>query len=261
MNYEEEKWNKWFSKNVRYGFKEDEKDDRDFLAGTLPKVVLQPDGQWTPPEFERQAREGLEVYGCLSFGVNSIVEMLHNVQYRSEPNYSDRFLASVSGTTIGGNTPRKVYSALRESGALPEEDYPYVYTWNEYYQPIPAKILRKAKKWTDKYQFNYEKITKDDLKEYLQYSPIGCSVSAWHQKDGLYYKPEGAEDNHFVILIGYEDASHWLIFDTYDEETKRLVWDYDFGYLARYTLNKAPKVIWYKRFIQSVKNYFSFIFA
>src|SRR5207253_2852651 len=73
-----------------------------------------------------------------------------------------------------------------------------------------------------------------------RYSPIGISVYARAQgSDGLYIRPAGAEDNHFVSLYGFEDEKAWHIFDSYDQTHKKLAWNFGFENAKRYSIARA----------------------
>ena len=93
----------------------------------------------------------------------------------------------------------------------------------------------------------------------LRFSPIGVSVFAWvKDTDGLYYKPKGQRDNHFVTLYGYKEGEYWKIFDHYDDTIKRLKWDYDFGFAKRYYIKKRPEIKegWFIKWIKIIINFF-----
>lgn len=234
--------------NKQFGFNEDTVDERDFtFAGVSNKKVLKEDGQWTPPQFEKQ-RKSFDTQGCISFGTLNIIEMLHHVQFGFEPNYSDRFLARNSNTTRGGNSPRKVYSALRKQGAVDEQNYPFKATsWNEYYGDVPKKLLVKGEEWASQHSFSYGRVGSSpmEMMSALQYSPLGIGIYAWaRNSEGLYYKPNNTRPNHFCVLIGYEKGKHWIVFDTYEESIKKLVWYYNFSYVAGYSLEKKETKIY-----------------
>jgi len=175
----------------------------------------------------------------------NVLEILYQKKYGEESNYSDRFLCKVSGTTEGGNQPRKVYKALKKDGTIVEQDYPFdVFTWQGYYADISPKLLSQGKKWASTHSFTYSRVgtTKEEIMTALKSSPLGIGVYAWIKDgEGYYYQPEGARSNHFCVLIGYEEGKYWKIFDTYEEEVKHLSWHYPFSYVASYTLKKKDK--------------------
>ena len=93
-------------KQRQYGFISEPKGtDFIFGAGKIPEVVLQPNGDWTDflTTKEFQAPYNFETYACVTFTILNCIEILIKRQYGIEKNYSDRFLAIVSGTKNPGN--------------------------------------------------------------------------------------------------------------------------------------------------------------
>ena len=207
---------------------------------SVPKEVLKPDGQWDIPEFEHQASI-FETQNCVAFGTTSILEMLLAEKYDEEKNFSDRYVGIIANTDpYGGNTPHKVIQAIRHFGLIPEEKLPYTSSLEEYYKPKPpTEFLDEGKKFLKNYTIKHEFVSTDKIKEALQYSPVGISVYAWTQKDGIYYKPEGARDNHWVVCYGYSDKG-WMIFDSYDDYTKIYSFDADISIAKRYWIERKP---------------------
>jgi len=80
--------------------------------------------------------------------------------------------------------------------------------------------------------------------EALKYGPLQVTVYAWnHEEDGVYPNPKNKYRNHAVTLVGFDEGSHWIIFDHYNQSVKKLAWDYEFGHALRYTvsLNKPTQ--------------------
>ena len=108
-----------------FGLKIDYPKASDYVLGGIspvPKENLQPDKDWTLflPDTEKQ-NKGFETYACVSFTILNCVEMLILRKYGIKKNYADRFLAAVSGTKDGGNSPQVVCEFLRKIGIVPEE--------------------------------------------------------------------------------------------------------------------------------------------
>lgn len=226
-----------------YGFKYQEPAIQDYRLGGLSKVsrqALQIDGQWTHllPLGEKQTKNGVETYSCISFACANQVEILFNRKFGLNPNYSDRALAIASNTEIGGNTPNEVYETARKIlGFIPEELLPFsddIQSFEDYHSPKPLnkKYYDEGRKWLNQYDLKHEWINTNpqSLMEALQYSPIAISVDAWRENNGYYFKPKGSQDNHFTLLVGYKENDHWLIYDSYPETEgdfiKKLVWNY-----------------------------------
>jgi len=145
-----------------YGFINEPKDtDFIFGAGKIPEISLQPDGNWTEflPTREFQAPYNFETYACVTFTILNCIEILIKRQYGIEKNYSDRFLAIVSGTKNPGNSPQTVCEFLRKIGLVPEELWPYdssINTWEKWSIPIPPKLYELAREFNAEWDFRYE---------------------------------------------------------------------------------------------------------
>ena len=119
-----------------YGFIAPEIVPEDFWLGSkkLGSKIINPSGDWRPylPVFEHQ-RKKIETNACVSFGTLSALEMIHQLLWQVEPNYSDRYLAKISKTDPAvGNTPKKVSKAVKDYGSVPEEDWGFTEPLNEY---------------------------------------------------------------------------------------------------------------------------------
>lgn len=231
----------------QYGFKLDEPSDKDYIFGaSLPYEVIQPDGDWTPylPKPEYQNTNPFEPYCCVTETILNCVEILIKQQYGEEVNYSDRFLASISGTKNGGNTPRTVADFLRILGVVPEEAYPFTApTFDEFYQPIPEDLKALAKEFVEKWEFKYESVPTNMIEKALQTSPLGVSVYAWIDNNGVFYNPN-QPDNHFTTLYKLDDYQHF--FDSYSNDGSPLkVGDKNMAHSAiqRYYIKKRTTPI------------------
>lgn len=240
----------------RFGFIPDVEEETDLILGAIGGDFLQDNADWRGflPVFERQ-RKRVETQSCVTFATTSIMEMLYKRKYGVEPNYSDRFTSKLSGTTKSGNTPKKVASSVRHDGVIREQFWPFtdIETWEEYFAATPSKLIKKGLSWLGRHSLEYEYVYRRGsieskrtlLKWALRYSPVGISVFAWVQKDGVYYKPEGARDNHYCVLVAYE-GDNPIVWDSYEENLKKLDENYEFTYALRYSLERgeAKKSLW-----------------
>jgi len=199
---------------MNYGLKKEEPSAKDYVFTHGKELTA----DWTPflPKKELQA-EKFESFACISFTVLNYIEILIRRQYGEEVNFSDRFLASISGTDVGGNTSRKVCDALRHNGVCEEALYPFTDDFDSFYSEIPEQIKFLAKEFKKNWKFTYRNVPKDRIKDALKTSPLLVSVPAWHEKDDIYYRPKGVKDNHATTLI--KDN---LVFDSYENNLKRL---------------------------------------
>ncbi len=234
------------------GFIKDDFHPDDYVLGSsrLDGEVLNPSGDWRGylPMFEHQSK-GIETQSCVTFGTLSALEMIHIIKYGIEPNYSDRFISKLSGTSRSGNTPKTVAHTIRKKGNINEDLHPFtddIDTWEEYFSEIPSELLKIGAKWLSKHSFSYEwvytggnfKYKRERLKRALQFSPIGVSVFAWAELDRVYVQTGG--DNHWVVLVAFE-GNNPIIFDSYEKKLKKLHKDYDFGLAMRYELTEVEK--------------------
>ena len=127
-----------------------EKKPQDFVAGTLPYEVLNPSGDWTPylPTGETQKTHLVDTMACVTFSILNVIETQYKFQTGKELNFSDRFIAKLSGTTPQGNTVQNVLDAIRKYGLVLEDEWPtdLSFNWNQYYAPIPDGVIKKARK-------------------------------------------------------------------------------------------------------------------
>ena len=93
----------------------------------------------------------------------------------------------------------------------------------------------------------------------LKYSPVGFSTYAWTKdENGLYYRPQGETDNHFVCVYGYEEGKYWKVFDSYFDNAqvlKKIRWDSLPMMCYRYTLHRQIVVeSWWGKFILQLRS-------
>jgi len=169
-------------------------------------------------------------------------------------NFSDRFLAKVSGTNVAGNSANTVSEYLRKVGVPLQERWDFtsdIDTFEKFYSSLPAKLFDYAKSdFLDKYKFNHEYVNPsvENIKQALKFSPICVSVAAWFRIGDIYYKPEGAIDNHWVICYGYDDTQKaWKIFDSYEDNLKLYSYNANITVAKRYSIEKISKPISFRR--------------
>ncbi len=127
----------------------DGKQPADFAAGTIPFEVRNPSGDWRPycPDGEVQFDQFTDVQGCVSFSHTNSLEIQAKQLSGQSYNWSDRFLAKMSGTTHQGNFLTKVADTVRQYGLVNEATWPAPagFTWDSYYADIPADVIAKGK--------------------------------------------------------------------------------------------------------------------
>lgn len=208
-------------------------------ARSAPFEVINESGDWRPylPEPETQKKR-IESSGCTNYGSLNLLEILENYLYQEKNNYSERFQAVMSNQNRNGNDPHKVLESIRNDGVIDDALLPFTneMTWEEYMSPQPMVLSLKIKgqQWLNKYILKHEYIYRDTisidekkelLKQALKRSPVGVSVYAWLEQDGVYIKPEGARDTHWCVLVAIEDGTP-IIYDSYAPFLKKLSWEH-----------------------------------
>lgn len=261
-------------KPVHHGFIPDLIEDNHYVLGglaSMPLEILQPTGDWSEfiPQVEVQRNEFFETSNCTAYGTLNALEFLFKRLFGETKNWSERYVGISAGTRPPGNSPHKVIQTIRnESGLLDESVLPFknINTLEEYYSPDPIPWLMKVNgsNFLDKYEIGHEWLWSGNqcfskpniIKEALKSSPLGASVYAWVEKNGLYVKPVGADDNHWCVIYAYKENEYWLIYDSYDKSVKKLEWDYDFGQIKRYSIKKVDS----RSFWDLIKLYFINLF-
>jgi hypothetical protein len=174
-----------------------------YVAGTIPYEVRLESGDWRPyvPTGEKQYSKYADFMACVSFSDTNSLETQGKFLTGVEPNWSDRFLAKMSGTTHEGNYLDKVADTVRNIGLVKEEEWPTVgdLTWDQYYASIPQDVINKAQKLdvayeavsTEKFSLNY----------HLKQAPIQITIPEPHP-------------NH-AVLLAHLDGDTAYYFDSY----------------------------------------------
>lgn len=217
------------------------------------KEVIKADGQWDKdlPKLEIQRFNWGDTYHCTVFGTENPIQTLMKAKYGQVDEYSERFLGVLAGITQSGGSPNTVAEAWRKNGNLPYEFLPFenINSWAQFNSPKPMTndLLQKGLEWIKNWEFGHDWVypgiagnIKDAMKDALKYSPLGVGLYAWKfdSSRGVYYKPSGATDNHWVMCYGYVEGKYWKVYDHYDNELKKVDWDYPFQFVKRYTLGK-----------------------
>lgn len=184
-----------------------------WAGGTIPYEVRLESGDWRPfvPTLEKQ-KDPIETFACVTFSHNNALETQYKF-FGIDVNFSDRFLAKMSGTTQNGNWCDRVADTARTIGLVLESEWPNnpkAQSWDEYYKEIPQEIKNKAVKQP----IQYESISTDiaTLKYHLKQSPIQITIPGVHpyhavclvhidNKNMAYYL------DHYNMQIGERDAT------------------------------------------------------
>lgn len=240
-----------------YGLVQGAEDNSAYVLGAiggLPRVVLQPNRDWTPylPKYEPQA-VNFETWGCTVWGTQNCAETLlaRVVSPEIEWNFSERFNYIIAGIKEPGADPHYVIETIREHGLIANYLLPMTTTYAEFLTPKPMtdNFLEEGLKF--KFELKHEYVwkwgdnpTKEEriakIREALQYSPLGVTVSAWFEENGVYVD-NGQPNNHWCMLFG-ESEKGWMIFDSYDQSIKTLSFDHKIAMCKRFHLEPSTKL-------------------
>lgn len=214
----------------------------------LSKEILRPDRNYKQflPKIEYQNNAGFDRMACVTYSAWNVIETLFKVKFDKEMNFSDRFTAKLSGTTIYGNNFYDVAQSISKlHGGVPEDRWPDdAKNWAEYYKEVADEVVRLGKElfphWSIGYEFVWDTI--DKLWDALQYGPLQVGIFAYGPEvNGIQQRIE-TQGNHAVMLMNAEYGVYWEIFDHYARETRKLAWDTRFWGALRYDVNKnIPK--------------------
>lgn len=188
--------------------------------------TVRPDGVWPLVLYEPQALT-FETCACTCFGMTTQVEMYLKERYGFEPNYSERYHYNDVGISCPGANPQDVYQSAHRNGLIGQEELSMTDTLEEYKTPRPLTetLIRKGQKWP--YELTHwwlSDTSKESLIEQLKYCPIGASVTAWYEEDGVYVD-KGQSNNHWVVIFSpadYKGRKTVKVFDSYDHSVKIL---------------------------------------
>lgn len=228
-----------------------------FGSSQLVGTVIQDDGDWRPYLLAGEwQRKKIETAGCTIYNTLHAIETLESKKLNEKINHSERFIYVKSGTVPPGNSPHVIAEWIRSVGLISEELLPFtdgIQSLDDYKNPLFVTPYMESigKNWLSNYSFRHDWVFTDEhdvkqkheqMKEALRYSPLGVSVCAWKESNGLYYKDQEDTDNHWTVCVGF-DGDNPIIFDSYEPFIKRLDSNYDFSFAKRYVLDKTIPIV------------------
>lgn len=236
-----------------YGYLEPAIEDDEYILGAvIDRQVLRPDGQWDDflPEYEPQYGGGWDTSGCTVWGTQNVVETLDRY-FNRQTNYAERYNYILGGVVHGkGANPHTIAECVRHEGLIPNEKLPMTKTYEEFITPKPMteRYLNMGKTWLNKFTLKHEWLwrTMPDtderiaiIKDALQYSPLGCSVTAWYKR-GDVYVDNGRPNGHWCMIFGWDDKlKAWKVFDSYLQNIKMVSYDHKISRVKAFYL--TPK--------------------
>ena len=214
----------------------------------LKRDILQADRNWRTflPPLEIQRTPEYDTMACVTFSALNAIETIFFRKYGIRLNWSDRFTAKMSGTTIYGNNFFDVAQSIAKLHGLSlEENWPFVdcKTFAAFYADVVDAVIQLAAKSLNEYVVQYEAVwdTTDSLFDALQYAPIQVGVHAYGPLvDGVYQRTE-ERGNHAVLLFNAVEGEYWEIYDHYDNAFKKLAWNTRFWGAYAYDIAKKSE--------------------
>lgn len=233
---------------MNFGFVKTIIDSTQWVLGSIPKIILRSDGQWDSflPTYEPQyLKDSEETDGCTVWGTLNCVETIMRHNFDDAANYSERFPYILAKVRPPGSDPHTVAETCRTYGFIDDQILPVTDTYTEFIQPDPMSrvFILLGEQWKSRYTFNHEWVFSGQMnksarvalmKEALMYSPLGISVSAWWERDGLYID-NGQPNNHWCMCFGWNDQG-WKVFDSYEQVVKIVSFDHNITMCKRYSV-------------------------
>ncbi len=178
----------------------------DWMTGSIVYQEVNPSGDWRDylPTPEKQFKDfTFDTMSCTTFSAMNCIEtqinwLLKNkkltlsqelilAEYIDEygkVNFSDRYIAILSGTTPQGNYFQSVWDAVRKFGLIPEKDLPFGgNSWSEYHNPavITEAMKLKGQKILGIFDFAYEWLTFIPenfpmIKDHIKHAPVHGAI-------------------------------------------------------------------------------------
>lgn len=276
------------TKKQNFGWVKPVIDNTHYILGgavsTVPKDILQPDGNWEAflPSFEAQETSTFDTDGCQTFGTLNAIETLMKRLFGGNYNYAERYPYNIAHIRPPGGDPHAIAEIIRKNGLITEELLPMTTTYDEFITPDPmtSALLKMGQQWLDDKNFLHEWVFTNNppketrialLKEALNYSPVAMSVTAWDKdpKTGLYVD-DGQPNCHWVELYNMDDDGTMYVLDSYDflkngtisDMKKVLSPDHHIEFAKRYHIGKKnleDQIDWFTQILRQIGIWLGFI--
>ena len=247
---------------IKYGFidRVRESDWRLGVNSNAVKKIINKKGDYTDviPKWESQIGLYGDTMACVTFSALDCIETAFKQQLSDygllddfkdnlgDINFSDRYIAKLSGTTRSGNYFTEVGRAIRKYGLIKESEWNFpwkqrtpVFAWDDYYEEIHQDLIDRGKDFLNYFDINYEliPINQIDIKEQLKYGPLQISYSTKSPSENGVYQNNIAyhAPNHAVMLYNVDDNGIAEVLDHYERDGKghtKFAANYQFGYWA-----------------------------
>lgn len=181
--------------------------------------------------------------------------------------FSDAFIAILSGTTKNGNSLKAPIEAIRKNGLIPKKLLPLEKTmiWDDFHNPkrITEEMEKIGKEFLKHFSINYEKVYEKDMDALLDRDMLDVAGYAWPTpKNGEYPRVEYTPNHAFMAIR----KPMTYIFDNYIDYVdgdfiKKLTSDYDFlDHAYRIIISELPQQQekgWWQKFINWIRKWLS----
>lgn len=148
------------------------------------------------------------------------------------PDFSDCYIAILSGTTPEGNSLIAPLQAIHEFGLIPKSMLPQISSFDEYYNParITDAMKKLGKEFITRFPIRYQRVYEEDFSELSKKFLLGVAGYAWPSPVNGEYPRVDRQPNHAFVIYKPE----YYAFDNYianDSFMKKLASNFDFlGY-------------------------------
>lgn len=181
-------------------------------------------------------------------------------------NFSERYIAKLSGTTRKGNSGYNVAEAIKNYGLIPNSLWPFptdqyqpVFDWDDYYSDIAQNLFDLGQEFKTRFGFNYEvfSINTESLKDALRHSPVQVYGHAWNKPINGVYKRTDDPINHAFGNACPEWYGQDQYLDTDNDFIKQLAPDFKFypwGYKYLFTeIKEQPAPVFKHNFTVNLR--------
>jgi hypothetical protein len=184
------------------GYLGKERHPRDWQLGSISGddfPIIRLNGDWR--EFVPKGEHQGQSMGCVAHSMCNVLEMHALASGLGDFNFSDRYLAEMSGTTQIGNSFWPVWMSARKYGLVSEERWPSPagLDFNTYYRDIPIEIIEEGIAFAKRYDIQMRWIEEDI--ESMEFALM--STPLWVASLG-----------HAYTIIARGDGG-WITFDSF----------------------------------------------
>lgn len=180
--------------------------------------------------------------------------------------FSDAFIAILSGTTAEGNSLIKPIDTIKEYGLIPKAMLPQVLSFDAYYNPqrISDKMMKLGNEFKKRFPIRYERAREFQFENILETELLCTGGFAWENPINGEYPRSDKTPNHAFMI--YKNPKFYA-FDNYTDPVdgdyiKKLSPNYDFidiGYRVfvykENIINEYKKESWYNKLISFLNKF------